>query len=227
MISYLQIENLSKSYGDRLLFHSVTFGVNQGDKIGLIAKNGTGKTTLLNIIAGKESPDDGTVVFRKDLRVGIVDQMPALDENATVIEACLKTTTPATRAIAGYEKAIAGSDTDAINTAIHEMDAASAWDYDDRLKQMLHQLRITDVNARISTLSGGQKKRVAIASTLLENPELIILDEPTNHLDIEIIEWLEDYLRRQNVTLLMVTHNEEQAAQTNRIIRFFDGRQIN
>lgn len=207
MISYLQIENLSKSYGDRLLFHSVTFGVNQGDKIGLIAKNGTGKTTLLNIIAGKESPDDGTVVFRKDLRVGIVDQMPALDENATVIEACLKTTTPATRAIAGYEKAIAGSDTDAINTAIHEMDAASAWDYDDRLKQMLHQLRITDVNARISTLSGGQKKRVAIASTLLENPELIILDEPTNHLDIEIIEWLEDYLRRQNVTLLMVTHD--------------------
>jgi ATP-binding cassette subfamily F protein uup len=181
--------------------------VNQGDKIGLIAKNGTGKTTLLNIIAGKESPDDGTVVFRKDLRVGIVDQMPALDENATVIEACLKTTTPATRAIAGYEKAIAGSDTDAINTAIHEMDAASAWDYDDRLKQMLHQLRITDVNARISTLSGGQKKRVAIASTLLENPELIILDEPTNHLDIEIIEWLEDYLRRQNVTLLMVTHD--------------------
>lgn len=207
MISYLQIENLSKSYGDRLLFHSVTFGVNQGDKIGLIAKNGTGKTTLLNIIAGKESPDDGTVVFRKDLRVGIVDQMPALDENATVIEACLKTTTPATRAIAGYEKAIAGSDTDAINTAIHEMDAASAWDYDDRLKQMLHQLRITDVNARIATLSGGQKKRVAIASTLLENPELIILDEPTNHLDIEIIEWLEDYLRRQNVTLLMVTHD--------------------
>lgn len=207
MISYLQIENLSKSYGDRLLFHSVTFGVNQGDKIGLIAKNGTGKTTLLNIIAGKESPDDGTVVFRKDLRVGIVDQMPALDENATVIEACLKTTTPATRAIAGYEKAIAGSDADAINTAIHEMDAASAWDYDDRLKQMLHQLRITDVNARISTLSGGQKKRVAIASTLLENPELIILDEPTNHLDIEIIEWLEDYLRRQNVTLLMVTHD--------------------
>lgn len=207
MISYLQIENLSKSYGDRLLFHSVTFGVNQGDKIGLIAKNGTGKTTLLNIIAGKESPDDGSIVFRKDLRVGIVDQMPALEENATVIEACLKTTTQATRAIAEYEKAIAGSDTEAINAAIHEMDAASAWDYDDRLKQMLHQLRITDVNARVSTLSGGQKKRVAIASTLLENPELIILDEPTNHLDIEIIEWLEDYLRRQNVTLLMVTHD--------------------
>ena len=207
----LHVQNIEKYYGTKnnvtKALDRVSFDVEAGEFLAIMGASGSGKTTLLNIIAGKESPDDGTVVFRKDLRVGIVDQMPALDENATVIEACLKTTTPATRAIAGYEKAIAGSDTDAINTAIHEMDAASAWDYDDRLKQMLHQLRITDVNARISTLSGGQKKRVAIASTLLENPELIILDEPTNHLDIEIIEWLEDYLRRQNVTLLMVTHD--------------------
>ena len=207
MISYLQIENLSKSYGDRLLFHSVTFGVNQGDKIGLIAKNGTGKTTLLNLIAGKESPDEGTIIFRKDLRVGIIEQSPQLDEHTTVIDACLKNDTPATRAIAAYEKALAEGDNEKINDAIHEMDAAAAWDYDDRLKQMLHQLRVTDINAIVSTLSGGQKKRIAIAATLLENPELIILDEPTNHLDIEIIEWLEDYLRRQNVTLLMVTHD--------------------
>ena len=207
MISYLQIENIAKSYGDRLLFHSVTFGVNQGDKIGLIAKNGTGKSTLLNIIAGKESPDEGTITFRKDLRVGIIDQTPQLDDNATVIDTCLKSNTPATKAIAAYEKALADNDTNRINSAIHEMDATAAWDYDDRLKQMLHQLRVTDINAIVSTLSGGQKKRVAIAATLLENPELIILDEPTNHLDIEIIEWLEDYLRRQNVTLLMVTHD--------------------
>ena len=207
MISYLQIENIAKSYGDRLLFHSVTFGVNQGDKIGLIAKNGTGKSTLLNIIAGKESPDEGTITFRKDLRVGIIDQTPQLDDNATVIDACLKSNTPATKAIAAYEKALADNDTNRINSAIHEMDATAAWDYDDRLKQMLHQLRVTDINAIVSTLSGGQKKRGAIAATLLENPELIILDEPTNHLDIEIIEWLEDYLRRQNVTLLMVTHD--------------------
>lgn len=207
MISYLQIENISKSYGDRLLFHSVTFGINQGDKIGLIAKNGTGKTTLLNIIAGKESPDEGTVTFRNGIRVGVVDQTPNLDDSLSVIEACMKADSPAAHAIAAYEKALADNDPAAINDSVHRMDAASAWDYDDRLKQMLHQLRITDMNAPVATLSGGQKKRVAIASVLLENPELIILDEPTNHLDIEIIEWLEDYLRRQNVTLLMVTHD--------------------
>ena len=155
MISYLQIENLAKSYGDRLLFHSVTFGVNQGDKIGLIAKNGTGKTTLLNLIAGKESPDEGTIIFRKDLRVGIIEQTPQLEEHATVIEACLKNDTPATTAISAYEKALVENNTDEINRALQEMDATAAWDYDDRLKQMLYQLRITDINAPVSTLSGG------------------------------------------------------------------------
>lgn len=207
MTSYLQIENLTKSYGDRILFDAVTFGVNQGDKIGLIAKNGSGKTTLLNIIAGKESPDSGSVIFRNDLRVGIVDQSPDLDESRSVIEACLNSDTPAARAIAGYEEALTSGIPDRITEAMRLMDAENAWDYDDRLKQMLHQLRITDFSAPASTLSGGQKKRVAIARTLLDSPDLIILDEPTNHLDIEIIEWLEEYLRRQNITLLMVTHD--------------------
>ena len=207
MISYLQIENLTKSYGDRILFSDVTFGVNQGDKIGLIAKNGTGKSTLLRIIAGLESPDSGLITFRNDLRVGYVSQTPELNEDLSVIDACLASDSPAARAIARYEAALATGDADAITATAAEMDAAEAWDYDDRLKQMLHQLRITDPTARVATLSGGQKKRVAIAHTLLENPDLIILDEPTNHLDIEIIEWLEEYLRRQNVTLLMVTHD--------------------
>ena len=207
MISYLQIENLTKSYGDRILFSDVTFGVNQGDKIGLIAKNGTGKSTLLRIIAGLESPDSGSITFRNDLRVGYVRQTPELNEDLSVIDACLASDSPAARAIARYEAALATGDADAITATAAEMDAAEAWDYDDRLKQMLHQLRITDPTARVATLSGGQKKRVAIAHTLLENPDLIILDEPTNHLDIEIIEWLEEYLRRQNVTLLMVTHD--------------------
>lgn len=207
MTSYLQIENLTKSYGDRILFDSVTFGVNQGDKIGLIAKNGSGKTTLLNIIAGKEAPDSGSVIFRNDLRVGIVDQTPELDESLPVIEACLSSDTPSSHAIAAYEEALASGDPERITEAMKLMDAENAWDYDERLKQMLHQLRITDLSAKAATLSGGQKKRVAIARTLLDNPDLIILDEPTNHLDIEIIEWLEDYLRRQNVTLLMVTHD--------------------
>lgn len=207
MISYLQIENLTKSYGDRLLFDSVTFGVNQGDKIGLIAKNGTGKTTLLRIISGQESPDSGSVIFRNDLKVGIVDQTPEFAPDDTVIQACLQYDSAASRAISAYEQALSTGDSEAINAAIPVMDAAQAWDYDDRMKQMLHLLRITDINARMHTLSGGQRKRVAIARTLLDNPHLIILDEPTNHLDIEVIEWLEDYLRRQNVTLLLVTHD--------------------
>lgn len=207
MISYLQIENLTKSYGDRLLFDSVTFGVNQGDKIGLIAKNGTGKTTLLRIISGQESPDSGSVIFRNDLKVGIVDQTPEFAPDDTVIQACMQYDTAASRAISVYEQALSTGDSEAINAAIPVMDAAQAWDYDDRMKQMLHLLRITDINARMHTLSGGQRKRVAIARTLLDNPHLIILDEPTNHLDIEVIEWLEDYLRRQNMTLLLVTHD--------------------
>lgn len=207
MISYLQIENLTKSYGDRMLFDSVTFGVNQGDKIGIIAKNGTGKSTLLNIISGREAPDSGTVTFRNGLRVGIVDQNPELDESLPVIEACLDTDRPVSRAIADYESAITDGDTERINEAIHRMDALDAWNYDDRLKQMLHRFRITDFTTPVSNLSGGQKKRVALARTLLDNPDMIILDEPTNHLDIEIIEWLEDYLHRQNVTLLLVTHD--------------------
>ena len=195
------------SYRISALFSDVTFGVNQGDKIGLIAKNGTGKSTLLRIIAGLESPDSGLITFRNDLRVGYVSQTPELNEDLSVINACLASDSPAARAIARYEAALATGDADAITATAAEMDAAEAWDYDDRLKQMLHQLRITDPTARVATLSGGQKKRVAIAHTLLENPDLIILDEPTNHLDIEIIEWLEEYLRRQNVTLLMVTHD--------------------
>lgn len=207
MVSFLQIENLTKSFGDRLLFADVTFGINQGDKIGLIAKNGTGKTTLLRIIAGLEAPDSGTVTFRSDLRVGIVEQSPAFQTGLNVIDACMAHDTPSARVIAEYEKAVASADEQRINKAVAEMDAAGAWDYDDRLRQLLTKLRITDLTAPIDKLSGGQQKRIAIARVLMEKPDLLILDEPTNHLDIEVIEWLEDYLSRQNVTLFMVTHD--------------------
>ena len=207
MASYLQIEDLTKSYGDRILFDSVTFGVNQGDKIGLIAKNGTGKTTLLRIIAGIEAPDRGNVTFRADIRTGIVQQTPEFNPDSTVLEACLNSDTETCHIIEAYEQAVASGESDAINQAMQRMEAEGAWDYDDRLKQLLHQLHITDMHAPMRTLSGGQQKRVAIARTILDNPDLIILDEPTNHLDIEIIEWLESYLKRQNVTLLMVTHD--------------------
>lgn len=207
MISYLQIENLTKSYGDRLLFGDVTFGINQGDKIGLIAKNGTGKTTLLRIIAGLESPDSGTVTFRSDLRVGYLDQTPAFDPGMTVLDACMVPDTPSAIIVAEYEKALLEGDQSRIEKSMQKMEAAGAWNYDERLRQLLTRFHITDMNARMGTLSGGQQKRVALARILLENPDMIILDEPTNHLDIDIIEWLENYLTRQNVTLLMVTHD--------------------
>ena len=207
MASFLQIEDLTKSYGDRILFESITFGVNEGDKIGIIAKNGTGKSTLLKIISGKETADDGKITFRSDLRVGILDQMPEFTADATVLDSCLLDNSQTAKIIAQYEYALTNGDADKINSAISLMDNANAWDYEDKLKQLLTQLKITDLTAQISTLSGGQRKRVALARLILESPDLIILDEPTNHLDIEIIEWLENYLTRSRITLLMVTHD--------------------
>lgn len=207
MASFLQIENLTKSYGDRLLFADVTFGINEGDKIGLIAKNGMGKTTLLRCIAGQESVDSGTVTFTSGLRMGFLEQSPQLDENLTVTEACLQADSAVTQAIRTYEEALASGDDARIAAASEAMDAANAWDYEDRLRQMLSQLGITDLNKPVGQLSGGQRKRVALAKVILEEPQLVLLDEPTNHLDIESIEWLESFLQRSRVALLMVTHD--------------------
>ncbi len=207
MASFLQIEDLTKSYGDRLLFADVTFGINEGDKIGLIAKNGMGKTTLLRCIAGQESVDSGTVTFTSGLRMGFLEQSPQLDENLTVTEACLQADSAVTQAIRTYEEALASGDDARIAAASEAMDAANAWDYEDRLRQMLSQLGITDLNKPVGQLSGGQRKRVALAKVILEEPQLVLLDEPTNHLDIESIEWLESFLQRSRVALLMVTHD--------------------
>ena len=176
MASYLQIENLTKSYGDRILFDSITFGINEGDKIGFIAKNGTGKSTLLRIISGKEVADEGIITFRNDLRVGILDQLPEFISNSTVLESCLQDDSNIAKIIAEYERALSNGDNDEINQAIAQMDNANAWNYEDKLKQLLSQLKIDDLNAKISILSGGQRKRVAIARLILENPDLIILD---------------------------------------------------
>lgn len=206
-VSYLQVENLTKSYGDRVLFADVTFGVNEGDKIGIIAKNGTGKSTLLSILAGRESADSGNVVFSNGLQVGYLEQMPEFEDSATVMEACMAGGGEMAAVIGRYERAVASGDADAINAAVHDMDAAGAWDYEDRFKQLLLQLDIKDPDARMGNLSGGQRKRVALARVVLDRPDLIILDEPTNHLDIAVIEWLEGYLKRSRVTLLMVTHD--------------------
>ena len=207
MAVFLQVEDLTKSYGDRILFDSISFGVNEGDKIGIIAKNGTGKSTLLKIIADKENVDDGKITFKNDLRVGYLEQMPEFNPDSTVLEACLNESGKIAQIISKYEQALINGDSEDINDLILQMDTAGAWDFEDKLKQLLSQLKITDLNAKIKTLSGGQRKRVAIAHILLENPDLIILDEPTNHLDIDIIEWLENYLTRSRTTLLMVTHD--------------------
>ena len=207
MASYLQIENLTKSYGDRMLFADITFGINEGDKIGLIAKNGMGKTTLLRCIAGTESADSGSVIFRNDLKVGFLEQTPHLDNNLSVLQTCIGDSGPIIIAIESYEAALQSGDINKIAHATELMDASQAWDYEERLKQMLSQLGIPDFSMPVSVLSGGQKKRVALAKIILENPDLLILDEPTNHLDISSIEWLESYLSQSKMTILMVTHD--------------------
>lgn len=203
----IQIENLTKSYGDRLLFGDLTFGLSEGEKVGLVARNGTGKTTLLRILGGVESPDSGTIIPRSGLRIGYLEQLPQFPAGSTVLEACLHSSGPVVDTVKAYHAALSGGDENRIAEAMQQMDAAHAWDYEQRLTQLLAQLRITDIDAIVDNLSGGQRKRVALAAALLENPDLLILDEPTNHLDIEATEWLEDYLGRSRLTLLMVTHD--------------------
>ena len=207
MISYLQVDSLTKSFGDLVLFENLTFGVAQGQKIGLIAKNGTGKTTLLNIIGGKEDFDSGEVVFRNDLRVGYLEQAPSYPADITVLEACFHSDNETVRLLADYERAMEDNDTDRMAELMPRMDGLKAWDYEQRAKQILGRLKIYDLKQPIGQLSGGQLKRVALANVLITDPELIILDEPTNHLDLEMTEWLEDYLSRANISILMVTHD--------------------
>ena len=207
MVSYLQVEGLSKAFGVDVLFEDLTFGVAEGEKIGLIAKNGTGKSTLLDILAGVASQDSGTVIYRNNLRVGYLSQLPNLAGAHTVLDACLHGDDPRSGAIHAYEEALRTNDSDAMTSAIQAMDANTAWDYEERFKQILTQLKITDYNQPVKELSGGQVKRVALTRLLIDEPQMLILDEPTNHLDIDMIEWLENYLQRSRVTLLMVTHD--------------------
>ena len=207
MISYLQIDKLTKSFGDLLLFENITFGIAQGQKIGLIAKNGSGKTTLLNIIGGKEDYDSGSVVFRNDLRVGYLPQSPSYPAELTVLQACFYSQNETVRLIAEYEEAMESGDHSNLEAILNRMDALKAWDYEQKAKQILGELKIHNFDQKIAELSGGQLKRVALANVLITDPELIILDEPTNHLDLEMTEWLEDYLSRANISILMVTHD--------------------
>lgn len=207
MASILQVDGLTKSFGDLVLFREISFGIAEGERIGLIAKNGSGKTTLLNILTGKESYDNGAVVFRRDIRVSYLEQDPVYPENLTVLQACFSSGNEVTDLIAEYEKVINSKDHSNLDNILQKMDVLQAWDYEHRAKQILAQLKITDFEQKISELSGGQLKRVALANVLITEPDLIILDEPTNHLDLDMVEWLEEYLQRSRLSLLMVTHD--------------------
>ena len=203
----LQIDTLTKSFGDLVLFEDISFGIAQGDRVGLIARNGTGKTTLLNIIAGKEPYDSGRVVFRNDIRFAYLPQDPEFDPEQTVLEACFTSENEVVKLIARYEDIISSGNHEHLDEVLSQMDLMQAWDYEQKITQILSRLNITRLNQKVEELSGGQVKRIALANVLISEPDIIFLDEPTNHLDLEMVEWLEDFLNRSNSTILMITHD--------------------
>jgi len=207
-MNLLSVEGISKSYGEKVIFTPISFGINQGQKIALIAKNGSGKTSILNIIAGQDTPDQGNVVIRKGTRVAYLAQEPNLDPKLTVEQSILQADNPILKIIAEYDKSLENpEDQEAYQKAFEAMDQSQAWDFDTQYKKILSKLKLDDLNASVGSLSGGQKKRIALCNALLIQPELLILDEPTNHIDLEMIEWLESYFAKEKITLLMVTHD--------------------
>lgn len=207
MAAILQVDLLTKSFGDLVLFNDISFGIAEGERIGLIAKNGSGKTTLLNILVGKEPHDSGSVVFRRDVRIAYLEQDPVYPENLTVLQACFHSGNEITDLIAEYEQVINSKDQSGLDDILQRMDLLQAWDYEHKAKQILAQLKIKNFDQKIGELSGGQLKRVALANVLITEPDLIILDEPTNHLDLDMVEWLEEHLQQSRLSLLMVTHD--------------------
>lgn len=207
MIPILQVESLTKSFGDLTLFDNISFTIAEGQHIGLIGHNGCGKTTLLNILAGKEGYNEGKITFQNGTKVAYLPQVPEYPEDMSVIDACFYHTTEVIEVIKEYEKCLTTEGNPNLEELINKMDFHKAWDYERQIKQILTILDITNFEQPISQLSGGQLKRVALANTLISKPDLLIMDEPTNHMDIDATEWLEGYLRSNNVTLLMVTHD--------------------
>jgi len=207
-LNYLSVEHISKSFGERVLFEDISFGINKDQKVGFVAKNGTGKTTLLNILAGEDSADSGEVIYRKDLKVSYLSQRSDLDLSKTVEETIEESDNPVLKVISSYERALENpDDQEALQKSLEAMDRHQAWDFESQYKQVLFKLNLTDLHAKVSELSGGQQKRLSLALILLQQPDLIILDEPTNHLDLEMIEWLERFLNQEKITLFMVTHD--------------------
>ncbi|GAA4244697.1 MULTISPECIES: ABC-F family ATP-binding cassette domain-containing protein [Winogradskyella] len=207
-MNYLNVENISKSFGELVLFKDLSFSIHKDQKIAFVAKNGSGKTSILNILAGKDSPDDGQIVIRKGLRLAFLDQEPDLDPKLTLEETIFASDIPILKIIEAYEHALKNpEDADAYQKAFEAMDRFNAWEFETQYQQTLSQLKLDDLSMKVSTLSGGQKKRLALAQALLSKPDILILDEPTNHLDLEMIEWLEDYFAKTQQTLFMVTHD--------------------
>ena len=209
---YVSVENLAKSYGIQPLFDNISFHIEEGDKIALVARNGTGKSTLLKILAGKETPDSGTVWINKDVDVALFEQEPVFNEKLSVLDNIFFHDHPVINAIKEFESLDQDTDPAILNAAILKMDDLGAWDFDARVKQVLGKLKIQNLNQPVNSLSGGQRKRVALAKTLIDigfehKHVLLIMDEPTNHLDVDMVEWLENYLNKEKVTLLMVTHD--------------------
>jgi ATP-binding cassette subfamily F protein uup len=213
-MNYLSVDNLGKNYGERILFEGLNFGLNQGDKMALIANNGTGKSSMIKIIADKDQQDEGTVTIRKNLKVGYLSQDPDFDFNLTVEELIKTNKSEVSLLIKQYEEAlIVQSENDNtqtqnnLETLTDLMNEKNAWDYERRIKQILSKFNIVDLDQKVEGLSGGQKKRLSLALLLIDEPDIFLLDEPTNHLDIDMIEWLEKFLQQQKITLLMVTHD--------------------
>ena len=207
MKSYLQADNIARRIGDNLLFEKISFNINKDDKVALIAVNGAGKSSMLDILAGKENPDSGSLSIKRDLRIAYLQQSPVLNEANKIIDELFSTGSELVNVIREYEKCVIDGTPEMLQIMIQKMDDLKAWDYEVAVRQILFRLKLTDLNAIIGTLSGGQKKRVALAKILVQDADLLILDEPTNHLDLDMIEWLEEYLIKSNKTLLMVTHD--------------------
>lgn len=206
--NYLSVEKISKRFGDKLIFENLTFGINKGQKVALVARNGTGKSTLFRILAGEDSADDGRVVFNNDIHISYLAQEHGLDTDATILDNLFSADNDMVRAIRRYELVLSrGEGQEELQKATDEMDRHSAWNYEATAKQILGQLDLHDLSREVHSLSGGEKRRVALARVLIEQPDFLLLDEPTNHLDLEMIEWLEDYLEKTAMTLLMVTHD--------------------
>ena len=207
-MNYLNVENIAKSYGELTLFEDISFSIHKDQKVAFVAKNGTGKTSILNILAKTDEPDAGQVIFRKDIKVSFLPQEPYLDSNLTVEETIFSSDNPILNVIRQYEHALLNpEDAEAYQKAFELMDANQAWDFETQYKQILFKLKLENLDQKVSSLSGGQKKRLSLANALINKPDLLILDEPTNHLDLEMIEWLEEFFAKENITLFMVTHD--------------------